>query len=132
MIRIQLLLTVNGAEIVCNFRRKDGSFERITAFIDTGAETSFLPNELMDILDYRLSDNSRVEIVQAGISKQAFIATEAYITVFFEDMLGHQTHEIEARVWFADAYEYLIGFSEILDSGILHIDMTTRSGWFEI
>ncbi|HLA43147.1 MAG TPA: hypothetical protein VJZ27_06920, partial [Aggregatilineales bacterium] len=103
MSRIQLQIYVSPglAEVFVNLKTKEGLYKRRAATIDTGAQVSMLPIELMDDLEYRLSERGEVTIDQAGIAKQAFQATEAFIKVFFEDLTGAQTPEFEIRVWFA-------------------------------
>jgi hypothetical protein len=49
-----------------------------------------------------------------------------------EDETGARTPDFEARVWFAETNTALIGFADILDRAILHVDMPRRHGWLEI
>jgi hypothetical protein len=135
MARINLRLYINPgmAEVFINFRMKDGGRRLVTATVDTGAEVSVLPFDLMPILDYRLAEKSEVIIDQAGIARQSFQATEAFVWAFLEDQSGSHTREFEMRVWFADTSEALLGFDGILDQAILHLDfMGQRTGWIEI
>lgn len=135
MPRLQLRVYVEpgGAEIFLNFKRKDGIYQRIAATIDTGAEATLLPAQLLDTADYRVVERGEITVEQAGIAKQAFAATEAMIDVFLEDENGTRTNCFAVRVWFADTEMALLGFADILDKAILHIDMRdTRSGWLEI
>ena len=134
MARIQLRVYVHpgGAEVFINLKRKDANYERRVAVIDTGAEISLLPNELLEVVDFRPVERGVVIIDQAGIAKQAFTAREGSVTLFLEDQYGNRTEEFDARVWFADASVALIGFDDILERAILHIDMPNRSGWINI
>jgi hypothetical protein len=68
MTRLQLRIYVNPgeAEIFCNLLRQDGNQERIAATIDTGAEISLFPVELLDIIEFRPSLRQNVVIDQAG------------------------------------------------------------------
>lgn len=135
MARVYLRLYVHPgmAEVFINFRLKDGGHRLVTATIDTGAEVSLLPFDLMPTLDIRLAERSEVVIEQAGIAGQAFKATEAFVSVFLEDQTGTRTREFEIRVWFANTSEVLLGFEGVLDQAILHLDfMGQRSGWIEI
>ncbi|MBA3867941.1 MAG: hypothetical protein H0X30_02195 [Anaerolineae bacterium] len=69
-IQLQIYTDPGGAEIYINLRRKAGGHERVTAFVDTDAETSLFPTHFMNFLDYRLAENSEIIIDQAGISEQ--------------------------------------------------------------
>lgn len=134
MPRIQLRVYTDpgSAEIFLNVKQKDGGNYRLTAVVDTGAAVSLLPTALMSILDYRIEGNT-ITIDQAGIARQSFTATEAIITLFLEDQSGTHTNPFEATVWFADTDVILIGFKDILEKSILHLDMRdTQSGWIEI
>ena len=72
-------------------------------------------------------------VEQAGIARQMFTVTEAFVQMFLEDPYGARTSVFEVRVGFADTDKVLIGCDGILDRAILHIDMRdTRSGWIEI
>lgn len=134
MPRLQLRLYVNpgGADVFMNIRLKDGNFQPMAAYVDTGAEVSLLPIEFMEKCAYRLVNDKPVTIDQAGIARQVFTATEATIKLFLEDYTGTRTGEFEARVWFADTDEVLLGFADILDHATLHIDMPQRAGWIEM
>jgi hypothetical protein len=132
--RLQLRIYVSPgeAQLFCNLLRKDGIQEKITVTVDTGAEVSLLPDELLDVVQYRLSERERVQIGQAGIARQDFDATEAYITVRLEDDKGNITPTFEVLAWFAPTKQPLIGFEDVLDRAVLHIDMPQRTGWLEI
>jgi len=131
--RIQLrVYTEPGqAEVFVNIKRRDGGYYTRAAVVDTGAQTSLMPDELMPLVEYRLSERGRFMLEQAGIAAQAFEATEAYVTVFLEDMAGARTAEFEARVWFTDTIKFLIGFSDILDQAVLHLDMPHLTGYLD-
>lgn len=129
-LRLQIFTNPPVARIVMNIKRKDGADYWLEAEIDTGAEISLLPARLMEVFDYRASTEVRID--QAGIATQAFVATEASISLTLEDLDGNQTDEFKARVWFADTNVVLLGFADILDRAILHIDMPQRTGWIDI
>lgn len=133
MPRLQLRIYINPSEaqIFCNLLRKDGNFEKITATVDTGAAVSFFPSQLLEILAYRTTERGKLEIEQAGIAKHSFQATEAYVTISLEDAQGNVTEPFEILAWFADTTTPLLGFEDVLDSAILHIDMPQRAGWIE-
>lgn len=134
MAHLQLRVYVDpgAAEIFCNVLRKDGNYEKLTAALDTGAAVSLLPDDLLEWVNYRLSPVGNISIDQAGIAKQSFSAIEGFVTITLEDQTGTITQPFEARVWFAKTNKALIGFADILDHAILHIDMLHRSGWIEI
>jgi hypothetical protein len=134
MTRLQLTLYIapGQAEITCNLKRKDATYERITAAIDTGAEVSLLPLRLLGSLEHRLSEEGKVTITQAGMAQRDFEASEAYVTIFFDDSAGNQTEPFEILAWFTVTRQALIGFEGILDRSVLHIDMPQRTGWLEI
>jgi hypothetical protein len=73
-----------------------------------------------------------VTITQAGIAQQDFEATEAFVTIYLEDAAGNQTPSFEILAWFTATRQTLIGFQDILDRAVLHIDMPQRDGWLEI
>jgi hypothetical protein len=121
------------AEVFLKVRRNDGSLEPLTAAIDTGAETTLLPNDILNKVKHRLSERGTVTVQQAGIARQTFTVTEAFVILMLEDQFGTQTAEFEVRVWFADTDQALIGYHDILDRATLHIDMReTRSGYIEL
>lgn len=66
MTRIQLRVYIDPGEVEITFqlKREDDSFERTTGIIDTGAQVSLLPNELMNIVKYRLSDRRGKFVVE--------------------------------------------------------------------
>jgi hypothetical protein len=137
MARIQLRLTIIPeeqeylAEVFVNLKRTDGGDEPIFAAIDTGAAVSLFPVRLLDQLAHRVI-NEKVLLQQAGIARQEFEAVEAMVTLFMEDLTGARTQEFEVKAWFANTLQPLIGFENILDSAVLHIDMLhTHSGYLE-
>ena len=134
MPRLQLLLYLNpgAADIFFNIKLKDGTYRRYTGTVDTGAEVSLLPRLLMDEVEFRLSEEANIVIDQAGIAVQSFEALEAVVTIFLEDQTGQQTNSFPVKVWFADTDQFLIGFDDILDQAVLHIDMQNRDGWIEL
>ena len=120
------------ARIVMNIKRWDGQDYLLEAEVDTGAQVSLLPIRLMDILNCQVIDESEIIIEQAGIAQQSFKAVEANIILSLEDLAGNQTPQFQARVWFADTSAVLLGFADILDRAVLHIDMPQRLGWIDI
>ena len=102
------------------------------AIVDTGAQVSLLPRYLMNSVAYRISERGEVMIEQAGIAKQSFKATEAYVTVFLEDAAGNRSETMEIPVWFANTNDVLLGFAGVLDRAVLHIDMPNLAGYIEI
>jgi hypothetical protein len=133
MARIQLRVYIEPgqAEVFVNVKRKDGSYDKHVGIIDTGAQTSLTPAELMAVLAYRLGEHANVNIEQTGIARQSFEAIEAYTTVFLEDQTGARTEDFEARVWFANTKRLLIGFGGILERAVLHLDMPEMSGYLD-
>lgn len=130
-IALGINLDPSSVDIVTNIRAVGGSYYRLTAFIDTGADISLLPKRLLPRLEHEIITERVVD--QAGIAGQTFTAIEARIKLFFEDSLGNESSEIEALVLFADTSIELIGFQDILDRATLHIDFReSRSGWIEL
>lgn len=54
------------------------------------------------------------------------------MTITLEDEVGNLTPPFEILAWFADTDTRLIGFKDVLDRAVLHIDMLQRSGWLEV
>jgi hypothetical protein len=106
--------------------------EKLSAIVDTGAAVSLFPKDLLDIVAYRLTQQGTVTINQAGIAAQSFQAFEAYVTISLEDAQGNLTLPFEILAWFGETEIALIGFQDILDRAVLHIDMPQRDGWLEI
>jgi hypothetical protein len=132
--RLQLRLHIDPSEVLvfCNLERKDGILEKLSAIIDTGAAVSLLPDNLLDVIIYRPTEEGTVTIEQAGIAAQSFQAVEAFVTISLEDAQGNLTQSFEIRAWFGKTEKALIGFEDILDRAVLHIDMPQRTGWLEI
>lgn len=128
-INLRIYLQPGQAETFVSIRRHDDTQEFINAIIDTGAEISVFPVDLLQYVPHRLSSTPDVEIEQAGIAKQRFIAKEAYIKISLEDAQGNRTDEFEIRAWFADTGRALLGFEGLLEQAVLHIDMPQRDGW---
>jgi hypothetical protein len=106
----------------CNeYSQVDGEDYLLEAEVDTGAQVSLLPMRLTEILDYQTINETEITIDQAGIGKQAFSATKAYVTLSLEDLEGNQTKQFQARVWFADTNVVLLGFADILDRTVLSL-----------
>lgn len=131
-LHLRLYIDPGAAEIFCNILRKDGVYERLSTYIDTGAAVSLLPNSLLEIIEYRQVREEKIVIAQAGIAQQSFEAIEAIVTLTLEDQFGIATKPFEALFWFADTDQALIGFEGILDRAVLFIDMPNRNGWLEI
>lgn len=112
MSRIQLRIYRNPgeAEIFINLKRKDGGFNKEIAKVDTGAEVSLLPLEMMTIIEHQLIQQQPIRIEQAGIAQQNFQAFEGKVTLFLEDSIGNTTKELEVMVWFAQTQVILLGF----------------------
>lgn len=135
MTRIQLRLYVNPgeAEITVAIKLPDNTYERITGKVDTGAEISLLPTDILKKLVAIPDEEGQIFTVQqAGIAKQSFQVEERQITMILEDQFGNETQPFVARVWFGDTEMALIGFEDILEHAVLHIDMPQRTGWLEI
>jgi hypothetical protein len=134
MSRISLILTVNPyqAEVFVRYKKTDGIFETEVALVDTGAETSLFPKMWLNTAEHKLADTT-VVIEQAGIAKQSFDAFEAEIILKLEDSVGNVSAELRVSAWFAETDKVIIGFKDILDRAILHVDfLDTRTGWLEI
>jgi hypothetical protein len=132
----QIALTVyyqpSMLEIFVRFITKAKPNKLFTGFIDTGATVSLFPIEILDELEHTIID-SNIEIEQAGIAGQHFNAVEAKIKLYFEDGQGNQSPEIEVRAWFAKTSKVIIGFQDILDRAVLHVDYRqSRMGWLEL
>jgi hypothetical protein len=130
-IQLRVYSDPGQAEVFVNIKRKDGGYYTEAGIVDTGAQTSLLPEDLAEILEYRLSERGSFMVEQAGIAQQAFQAIEAYVTLFLEDPTGTQTEEFEVPVWFARTRHVLIGFDNILDRAVLHLDMLRLTGTLE-
>jgi hypothetical protein len=133
MTRLHLRLYTNPgeAQIFCNFATKEGGFERTTVTIDTGAAISLFPRELLALVDHQIIDEE-VFVEQAGVSSQEFRAVEARVTVVLEDERGQRTEPIVIRAWFTETWTHLIGFADLLEKAVLHIDMPQLEGWLEL
>ncbi len=131
-IQLQIYLAPEQVDIFCKLKFKDGTFERLSAAVDTGAEVSLFPLNLLDGVDYRLSERGKIIVDQAGIANQAFEAVETFVTIVLEDANGNLTQPFEIPAWFADTNQPLIGFAGVLDRTVLHVDMPQRDGWLEI
>jgi hypothetical protein len=133
MARINLLLSTLPYEIEAYIRLKEsnGNFELKKGYIDTGAEKSLFPLELLKYLEHKILDTG-VEVGQAGIARQYFHAVEAEITLYFEDAQGNMSSVMRVRAWFADTEELIIGFQDILEHATLFVDFRqTRTAWIE-
>ena len=130
-IQLRVYVQPGQAEVFINIRRKDGGYHKQAAIVDTGAQISLLPPELMASLDYRLSENGQITVEQAGIAQQAFQAIEAFVTLHLEDGFGNRTAPTEVRVWFAKTRKVLVGFDGVLERAVLHLDAPRLTGYLE-
>jgi hypothetical protein len=133
MSRINLLLSIMPYEVETYVRLKetDGEFLLIAGYVDTGADKSLFPIKLLETIEHTIL-NSDIEIQQAGIAQQYFKAVEAKITLYFEDLQGNVSHKMEARAWFAETDDVLIGIQDVLEHATIFIDFRqTRTGWIE-
>jgi hypothetical protein len=133
MVRINLRVTEapTPPEVFCSILRWDGELELVGMYVDTGAQTSVLPKKLMQDLKYELLDGGDVLIEQAGIAKQTFNATEALITLRFEDIEGNISVQKQMRVWFAETTKHLLGYTDALEHCELFVDTPSYAGWIE-
>ena|SRR5260221_105266 len=134
MPRFQLRIYVEpgAAEIFCKVLRKDKNYERLSAIIDTGAAISLFPQDLLEFVEFSINQPAPILIDQAGIASQSFEAFAATIQLTLEDETGLTTEPFQIRAWFANIDHVLIGFADLLDQAVLHIDMSNREGWLEI
>jgi hypothetical protein len=121
-----------SAEIFLNIRQLDGDYYKYAASIDTGAETTLLPNYLLSQFVHRLAYPSQIRIKQAGLANQEVLVTLAYIFVYLEDEYGARSAEFETLAWFAHTDLHLVGFGGILERAILHLDMPHLSGYLDM
>ncbi len=132
-IHLRVYVEPEQAEVLCNVLRSDGTYERLAAVVDTGAAVSLMPNDLLNKVAHRLGKRGSFIVEQAGIANQSFQAVEGYVMLMLEDEYGQRTSPFEVLVWFADTKVALIGFADVLDRAILHIDMLDqRLGWLQI
>jgi hypothetical protein len=134
MSRIQLRAYIDpgSVEIFVNLKLKNGNFHRLTAVVDTGAQVSLFPSDLLEEVEHQITEQKSIVIDQAGIAHQSFEAKEVLITLFFEDSNGNRTKELKVRAWFADTEINLVGFADVLDRATLFIDnRESRSSWIE-
>lgn len=129
-LHLRTYVAPGAAELFCNVLRQDGSYERLAAVVDTGAQVSMLPNDLLNWIVYR--EYTTITIEQAGIARQNFQGVEALVTITLEDEFGNMTEPFEIQTWFADTNRSVVGFLGVLDRAVLHIDMPQRNGWLEI
>lgn len=133
MAQVQLRLLSRRAEVFVRLKRPDDTYEIMTAIVDTGAQISLFPRNLLLNVAYRKINEGIISIEQAGIASQLFKAIEAIVTLFLEDQYGNQTNDIEVRAWFADTRVVLVGFTDVLDRAILHLDMVNQpAGYIKI
>jgi hypothetical protein len=131
--QVQLRLNRRRAEVFVRLKRPDTTYEILTATVDTGAQISLFPRTLLLKAAYRKVNEGVISIEQAGIASQSFKAIEAIVTLFLEDQYGNQTRDIEVLAWFADTRIALLGFTDVLDRAVLHLDMVNQpSGYIDI
>jgi hypothetical protein len=134
MIRIKLdVITVPdkfALECFGQIKRFDGGYEPTTVKVDTGAQISTFPAYVLTYAEHVVI--RQVEIEQAGIAGQVFTATEAFITLRLEDMQGNRTQDLSIRAWFANTSVALLGWRDLLEMGILHVDAPQRHATFEL
>ena len=108
--RLQLRIHIDPSEVLvfCNLARRDGTLEKLSAIIDTGAAVSLLPDNLLDVIIYRRTDEGKVTIQQAGIAAQSFEAVEAYVTISLEDTFGNLAQPFEVLAWFGGTEKALV------------------------
>ena len=131
-LRLRVYKNPGLLEIFLKVLQKDGTDKRLTAAVDTGAETTLLPEYLMNVLAYEPVGREAFRIEQAGIAQQSFEATEAIVTLAQEDEFGAETAKFEAPVWFGGTDYVLLGFNGILDRAVLHLDMPNLSGTLDL
>jgi len=131
-IQLRLYTSPGEAQLFCRLRFEDGSYERLTATVDTGAAVSLFPWWLLEGAAYQLTQREEITIEQAGISSQSFAAVQAFVTIVLEDEQGNLTPPFLIPAWFADTNQPLIGFAGVLDRAVLHLDMPGKVGWLEI
>jgi hypothetical protein len=73
-----------------------------------------------------------VSVEQAGIAQQAFRADDAFIYIFLEDTAGSRTETVEIRAWFANTKTIVLGFRDVLENAVLHLDMPAKAGWIDL
>jgi hypothetical protein len=103
----------------------------VLSVIDTGAAISLFPLELLELIPYEPVSSREIILEQAGIAQQEFSAVEARITLLLEDSTGTLTPPVQAICWFAETNVSLVGFADILDHAILHIDALKLDAWLE-
>jgi hypothetical protein len=119
-------------EVLINLQKKDGDYERTTCVLDTGLPVLFLPNSYTEIAAHRLSERGYIQAKQAGVAHQIFNVLEAYTTIYLEDLQGKMSQPFEVLTWFADIDKFLIGYSGILERGVLHLDMPQLTRYLDL
>jgi predicted aspartyl protease len=131
--QLRLYRDPGAAEIFINLRRQDEGYERQVVTVDTGAEVSLLPQDVLNRIAYRPSERGSLIVGQAGIANQIFEVTEVYVWLFLEDEKGERSREFEVRMWFGATEENIIGYDGILDRATLFIDTrVSQTGWIEL
>jgi hypothetical protein len=72
-LRLLIYTDPGEVQIFCNLIRKDGGQEKLTATVDTGAEISLFPLELLDILEYRLGTRGQITVDRLQRLKSTYL-----------------------------------------------------------
>lgn len=131
-IHLRVYLQPGQIEVFCNILRVNGTYERVTTIIDTGAEISFFPIDLLPIVAHDVESREIISLEQAGMAQQQFDGVGCTITLFLEDIEGNQSIPLEVPAIFADTGTALLGFEGVLDRAVLHLDTPRLSGYIEI
>jgi hypothetical protein len=132
MPRLQLTVYVNPGQldVFINLGDDPDTF-RTVGTLDTGAQQCLMPLYFLDNLEHQILRRN-ITIEQAGIANQSFTAVEAEVLLCLEDAAGNISEKRRVRAWFAETDEVLLGFRDLLEHAVLHIDMPLRDGWIEI
>lgn len=71
-LHLRTYIAPGAAELFCNVLRQDGNYERLATIVDTGAQVSMLPDDLLDLIVYR--EYTPIIIEQAGLPSRHFKA----------------------------------------------------------
>lgn len=134
MIRIALMISKNPseAEVFVRFVKDKDIIYRLPAIIDTGAQISLFPLELLELLSPTAFNQEEVIIEQAGIAGQEFKAIRTHVHLSFEDFDGNITYPMLVEAWFANTERWIIGMADIIERGVLHLDIPNLSGYIDL
>ena len=134
MTRVSLRITQSPpeAEVMIRFLRADGGWLYITANVDTGAEITFLPIDLLAILAYDTVNTAHLTVERAGVKKANYEVVETSILVQIEDEFGNVSQPFTMPIWFGQTSVRLFGMTNALERGALHLDMQALSGYIDI